>query len=206
MDTLETYLLAVRPWSFSASMMPVLLGNALAYPPLRAMSFLVLFLTCLSTLCVHAAANLFNTYVDLSSSIITERHSFRYYDYVHGVDTAPTTNKRDDGDDTIADNVDDRTLIEGLLRPNDVVRLGLILYAIGTMAFICLTHFSPAKEPYLAFIFFGALPLSFLYTGGIGESYFLIGNTRRSISSRLCPCWWVSLERHWMRDTVRIAI
>ena len=67
MDTLERYLIAVRPWSFSASMMPVLLGNALAYPSLRAMSFLVLFLTCVSTLCVHAAANLFNTYVGLSS-------------------------------------------------------------------------------------------------------------------------------------------
>ena len=36
-------------------------------------------------------------------------------------------------------------------------------------AFLSLTHFSPAKEPYLALIFFGALPLSFLYTGGIGN-------------------------------------
>ena len=70
------------------------------------------------------------------------------------------------------DNVDDRTLIEGLLQPNDVVRLGLILYAIGTMSFLFLTHFSPAKEPYLALIFFGALPLSFLYTGGIGNHFY----------------------------------
>jgi 1,4-dihydroxy-2-naphthoate octaprenyltransferase len=63
METFETYLLAVRPWSFSASMMPVLLGTALAYPSLRTISLVVLFLTCISTLCVHAAANLFNTYV-----------------------------------------------------------------------------------------------------------------------------------------------
>ena len=69
------------------------------------------------------------------------------------------------------DNIDDRTLLEGLLKPNDVVRLGLILYAIGTTAFLLLSHFSPAKEPYLALIFFGALPLSFLYTGGIGNSF-----------------------------------
>jgi hypothetical protein len=41
------------------------------------------------------------------------------------------------------------------------------------MAFLLLTHFSPAKEPYLALIFFGALPLSFLYTGGIGNYFFL---------------------------------
>ncbi|CAF4721106.1 unnamed protein product, partial [Rotaria magnacalcarata] len=42
-------------------MMPVLLGTALAYPSLRAMSIIVLLLTCISALCVHAAANLFNT-------------------------------------------------------------------------------------------------------------------------------------------------
>ena len=75
-------------------------------------------------------------------------------------------NKTNDESDT----VDDRTLIEGLLKPNDVVRLGLLLYAMGTLAFIGLAHFSAAKEPYLALIFFGALPLSFLYTGGIGKS------------------------------------
>ena len=61
MGTLETYLIAVRPWSFSASMMPVLLGSALAYPSIRTMSFLVVLLTCISALCVHAAGNLFNT-------------------------------------------------------------------------------------------------------------------------------------------------
>lgn len=64
MGHLENYLLAVRPWSFTASLMPILLGSALAYPSLQTISFLVLFLTCTSVLCVHAAANLFNTYVD----------------------------------------------------------------------------------------------------------------------------------------------
>ena len=79
-----------------------------------------------------------------------------------------------------SDNIDDRTLIEGLLKPNEVVQLGLILYGIGTIVFLILTHFSPAKEPYLALIFFGALPLSFLYTGGIGNYLFLcsISNER----------------------------
>jgi 1,4-dihydroxy-2-naphthoate octaprenyltransferase len=64
MGTFENYLLAVRPWSFTASMMPVLLGSALAYPSLQTMSFIVLSLTCISALCVHAAANLFNTYAN----------------------------------------------------------------------------------------------------------------------------------------------
>jgi len=70
MDTLENYLLAVRPWSFPAGIMPILLGNALAYPSLRTMSFIVLFLTCISAICVHAAANLFNTYVKTLTFVI----------------------------------------------------------------------------------------------------------------------------------------
>ena len=167
MGTLETYLAAVRPWSFSASLMPVLLGSALAYPSIRTVSCLVLLLTCLSALCVHAAANLFNTYVNSPFAWRDENNRvfyFSYYDFIYGVDSLPNKNI----DDKESDTVDDRTLIEGLLKPNDVVRLGLILYAIGTLAFIGLAHFSPAKEPYLALVFFGALPLSFLYTGGIG--------------------------------------
>ncbi|CAM2717335.1 unnamed protein product [Rotaria socialis] len=119
----------------------------------------ILLLTCISALCVHAAANLFNT----------------YYDYIHGVDTSLHDDKSKDKQNAV-DNIDDRTLIEGLLKPNDVVRLGLILYAIGTIAFLFLTNFSPAKEPYLAVIFFGALPLSFLYTGGIGFKYIALGD------------------------------
>ncbi len=83
------------------------------------------------------------------------------------MDIPSTKNNKEKTNDS--DITADRTLTEGLLKPNDVVRLGLILYAIGTMAFLLLTHFSPAKEPYLALIFFGALPLSFLYTGGIGN-------------------------------------
>jgi 1,4-dihydroxy-2-naphthoate octaprenyltransferase len=171
MNTLETYLLAVRPWSFTASLMPLLLGTALAYPSLRAMSIIVLFLTCISALCVHAAANLFNTYVKINSSILFSCFDyFSYYDFIHGVDTPTITDNKEKPNDS--DSIDDRTLIEGLLKPNDVVRLGLILYAIGTIAFVLLSNFSPAKEPYLALIYFGALPLSFLYTGGIGNYFF----------------------------------
>lgn len=94
-----------------------------------------------------------------------------YYDYIYGIDAPTTTTTKGNKGKTKNDPdvIDDRTLIEGLLQPNDVVRLGLILYAIGTVSFLLLTHFSPAKEPYLALIFFGALPLSFLYTGGIGN-------------------------------------
>ena len=160
MDRLEKYFLAVRPWSFTTSMMPVLIGNALAYQSFQTLSLTILILTLISALCVHSAANLFNT----------------YYDYIHGVD-APipkTTNKKSSKTDI--DSIDDRTLIEDRLKPNDVIRLGLILYAIGTFVFLLLAHISSANEPYLALIFFGALPLSFLYTGGIGFKYIALGD------------------------------
>lgn len=63
MGALENYITAVRPWSFTASLMPVLLGSALAYTSVRTISITVLLLTSTSALCVHAAGNLFNTYV-----------------------------------------------------------------------------------------------------------------------------------------------
>ncbi|CAF0785578.1 unnamed protein product [Didymodactylos carnosus] len=143
----------MRPWSFSASLMPVLLGSALAYPHIYDISIILLILTGLSALCVHAAGNLFNT----------------YYDFKYGVD------------EKIAKEIDisvddDRTLTEGLLKPDDVIQLGLVLYGIGTFIFLILTYFSPAREPYLGIIFFGALPLSFLYTGGIGFKYIAMGD------------------------------
>jgi menadiol prenyltransferase len=167
MGTFETYLIAVRPWSFSASMMPVLLGSALAYPSLRAVSYLVLFLTCISTLCVHAAANLFNTYVEqVDLHVYIE---LWLSDFLAIMITFMALTLHLSKRNINVQQCPIMSMIEGLLRPNDVVRLGLILYAIGTVAFLCLTHFSPAKEPYLALIFFGALPLSFLYTGGIGK-------------------------------------
>lgn len=159
MSKLEKYFLAVRPWSFTTSMMPVLIGNALAYQSFQSLSLTVLILTLISAICVHSAANLFNT----------------YYDYVHGVD-APISKTDKKQSKPEIDSIDDRTLIEGLLKPNDIVRLGLFLYAIGTFIFLLVTHFSAAKEPYLALIFFGALPLSFLYTGGIGFKYIALGD------------------------------
>ncbi|CAF1387438.1 unnamed protein product, partial [Didymodactylos carnosus] len=130
--------------------------SALAYPHVNDISVIVLILTSLSALCVHAAGNLFNT----------------YYDFKYGVDRK--VNKKTEENDIIIG--EDRTLTEGLLKPDDVVRLGLALYSIGTFSFLILTHFSLAREPYLALIFFGALPLSFLYTGGIGFKYIAMGD------------------------------
>jgi 1,4-dihydroxy-2-naphthoate octaprenyltransferase len=74
MDKIKKYMIALRPWSFSASLTPVLLGSVLAYKDLtfaKNDSFsIILFILCLITaLCVHGAGNLVNTYYDFRRGI-----------------------------------------------------------------------------------------------------------------------------------------
>lgn len=66
----SAYIIALRPWSFSASMTPVALGCALCYKMTDHFNLAVFILTCITVLAVHAAGNLVNT----------------YYDYIKGVD------------------------------------------------------------------------------------------------------------------------
>ncbi|XP_022253520.1 ubiA prenyltransferase domain-containing protein 1 homolog [Limulus polyphemus] len=64
------YVLAVRPWSFSASLTSVGLGTVLAYKLATSFSVMVLLATIMICLSVHISGNLLNT----------------YFDYVNGVD------------------------------------------------------------------------------------------------------------------------
>ncbi len=53
---------------------------------------------------------------------------------------------------------------------------GVALYFSGSVAFLIMLFFSPAKDEILAFIYFGGLSLSFMYTGGIGFKYLALGD------------------------------
>lgn len=143
---LKSYLIALRPWSFSASLTPVLLGNVLAFNSSNQFSLTILILTLTSALCVHAAGNLVNT----------------FYDYKYGVDNENTKS--------------DRILVDKLLRPEEITNLGVFLYFFGSISFFALLFISSAKEEVLAFIYFGGMSLSFLYTGGIGFKYMALGD------------------------------
>ena len=68
---MSAYLLALRPWSFSASCIPVVLGAVLCWKTTGHFSFTLLVLSMIAVLGVHAAGNLVNT----------------YYDYMKGVDS-----------------------------------------------------------------------------------------------------------------------
>ncbi|CAN7987804.1 unnamed protein product [Ixodes pacificus] len=133
---LSAYLLALRPWSFSASFAPVALGAALAYKVSHEFSPLVFVTTCVTALSVHAAGNVVNT----------------YFDYMRGVDDSKRS--------------DDRILVDKILTPDEVVHLGVLLYTVGCAGFILLVSCSPARMEHLALVYFGGLSSSFLYTGG----------------------------------------
>lgn len=104
---LKTYLLALRPWSLSASLVPTLLGLALAYRSSTPHDyyFVTVILVLFTVITVHLAGNVVNT----------------YFDYVKGID-----NRRSD----------DRTLVDHILSKEEVYTLTLLTcYAalIGTL-------------------------------------------------------------------------
>ncbi|XP_074781076.1 ubiA prenyltransferase domain-containing protein 1 [Athene noctua] len=139
------YVLALRPWSFSASLTPVALGSALAYRAEGALDPGLLVGSAVAVLAVHGAGNLVNT----------------YYDFSKGIDHKKS---------------DDRTLVDQILEPQDVVRFGVFLYTVGCICAAGLYVLSTLKLEHLALIYFGGLSSSFLYTGGIGFKYVALGD------------------------------
>lgn len=129
------YVLALRPWSFSASLTPVALGSALAYKLEGSVDLVILLVCAIAVLVVHGAGNLVNT----------------YYDFSKGIDHKKS---------------DDRTLVDRILEPQDVVMFGALLYSVGCLCATLLYFLSTLKLEHLALIYFGGLSSSFLYTGG----------------------------------------
>nr|CAH7728411.1 unnamed protein product [Callosobruchus chinensis] len=144
---LSSYVLALRPWSLSGSLMPTLLGSTIAYKCSGNADFnyITLLLTVLTVVSVHGAGNVVNT----------------YFDYVKGIDNRKS---------------DDRILVDHILTKDEVVSLGALLYFAGCVGFILLATISPAKMEHLALVYFGGLSSSFLYTGGIGFKYIALGD------------------------------
>lgn len=141
------YLTAVRPWTLSVSLTPVLLGAVLSYQSHGHFSLLVMLVCIVTVVTVHGAGNLVNT----------------YFDYVQGVDSR-------------AAGTEDRTLVDQHLEPTQVVNLAAYLYGCGMLGLWALMILSPAQSYLIAGLFFGGLSGSFLYTGGIGLKYYIIGD------------------------------
>lgn len=96
------YFRALRPWSFSASLTPVLIGAILGYKTSGLISIPILLATIVTVVAVHAAGNVVNT----------------YYDFMSGIDQP-------------GERTEDRTLVDHLLTTDEMVKLGCALYIIG---------------------------------------------------------------------------
>ena len=70
----------------------------------------------------------------------------------------------------------DRILVDKILKPGEITRFGVALYLCGSCGFFIFLWLSPARDEILAFIYFGGLSMSFLYTGGIGFKYMALGD------------------------------
>ena len=57
-----------------------------------------------------------------------------------------------------------------------LVNFAAYLYFFGMICLWLLITFSPAKSQFLAALFFGGLSSSFVYTGGIGLKYYILGD------------------------------
>lgn len=84
-----------------------------------------------------------------------------YYDFSKGIDHKKS---------------DDRTLVDEILAPQDVVMFGALLYSLGCLCATLLYFLSTLRLEHLALIYFGGLSSSFLYTGGIGLKYVALGD------------------------------
>ena len=65
----KKYLTALRPWSFSASLTPVILGTIIGWKESQTVNILSALLVCISVVSVHGAGNLVNTYYDFMKGI-----------------------------------------------------------------------------------------------------------------------------------------
>lgn len=147
---LKLWLQAVRPFSFTASITPMLLGGALAYYSQQVgvvgqieWFFLPLILVC--GLLYHAGSNLISD----------------YFDHKYGVDAGDT--KGSSG-----------VLVQGLLQPAQVYRAGLLLLALGTVLGIT---FIVSRGWFAAVLGSIGLLGGYFYCGGPkGYKYFALGD------------------------------
>lgn len=143
------HFVATRPWSFSASIIPSLLGSILAKLNNNVFSWQVLLLTLICVLSVHCAGNLVNT----------------YYDYYNGIDTKYSS------DTTI---VSKRISSEHVFYMFICAYIfGFVSFGI-LLQFLKMQ--SNNEIVYCGIVFFSGVLFSFLYTGGIGLKYYALGD------------------------------
>ncbi|MBT3232629.1 MAG: 1,4-dihydroxy-2-naphthoate octaprenyltransferase [Calditrichaeota bacterium] len=102
---------AVRPFAYSASIVPVLVGTALAYFVQEQFNYIYFIAAMLGGVLLHSGTNLVSEYFDLKS-----------------------------GADTIDSFGSSRILVEGLMKPKEVLRGGIVAFGAAFLIGIFLVY------------------------------------------------------------------
>ena len=169
---------SLRLWTFSASLTPVALGATLCYRALGYFSVPLLLLTVGAVLAVNGAGNMVNSYFDSMRKLdslqrhmpVKERHvgagsEVRHRRPVHK-ENGSVGEERSIGQERAQHQLDQSAL----------VNYAAYLYGFGMLCMLMLMTLSRAKSEFIAALFFGGLSSSFLYTGGVGLKYYILGD------------------------------
>jgi len=134
MSRVKTYVLAARPWAFPASVIPALLGCAVAVTHGGvSLHWLHALIVAVVAACLQGAANLINDYYDFKSGVDRP-----------GIDGASRGN-----------------LVTGILTPRQVLIEGLILWGVGALAAV---YFVITVGPILLPLIAAGFVIGFGYT------------------------------------------
>ena len=174
MEVSTSFLSALRPWTFTASLTPVVLGSVLAYRSHGLFQWHLLLLSLGAVLAVNGAGNIVNTYFDSmrKHSQRTSRRDQQVQTDQDGAATTPTLLRRRAIQHQQSRTEEERSHYE----QTQLVNYAAYLYGSGMACLWLLIWCSPAKSEFLAGMFFGGLSSSFLYTGGVGLKYYILGD------------------------------
>lgn len=148
MNKVKDYTLAMRPWSFTAAIVPIMVTAAVTGSDLSSINF-VRALTMGIT--VQAGANLTNT----------------YYDYKNKVDTKEMAEK----------GCGEKTLVDKIVTPGEVYILSIFFYILAVMCMLPSLSLSNISNDTVSYIFGSGLALAFFYTATpLGLKYIAFGD------------------------------
>lgn len=163
-----TILTSLRLWTFSASLTPVILGATLSYRTEGAFSLTLFLLTLGAVLAVNGAGNMVNSYFDSMRKFDSSGNSPEHQTVVGDGGAVSNNPSRESSQDN--------SLANQQLDQASLVNYAAYLYGFGMLCMLLLMVLSTAKSEFIAALFFGGLSSSFVYTGGIGLKYYILGD------------------------------
>ncbi len=173
---------ALRLWTFSASLTPVILGATLSYRTQGDFSLTIFILTLGAVLAVNGAGNMVNSYFDCMRKLesATSRASPNTKNKLLEDSGLERTQLGTEGESKDIETSSFNLRAEGLtglqLDQSALVNYAAYLYGFGMLCMLLLMVLSTGKSESIAALFFGGLSSSFLYTGGVGLKYYILGD------------------------------